>query len=335
MTIFGNTSLKINNVSYVHSSTVQDVASNYIFGILLIVIIPPGAVFNILVYLKNHRDSKSPSSIIYRCLAVSDFLVCTIRGLQQVAALLSPDQQLFYDKRSPSILTRIIAVITMASGICMMTVITLLATLRFISLVCPFWTRSHTSAIIRFSLLYIFLTVATSLGITIEYIAHPCAYFASVTQWVVPCKGEKSQLIVDIIFPIVSMLLTTLSSVMTAGFLLKTRISVRSSVTILLMSGGVILWVAMLLGVANILPISYSAMPLFLEKNQYEMYYVYYLIMCFFPILLAVYNSAVVVFRSSDIKEMVWRFVSRIRRHPGDVVSQVTGSTQVNLPNSR
>ena len=318
MTIFGDTTITINNITYTHNQTTWDTATNYIFGALLLLLIPLGVVFNMLLYIKNHIHSGTPSSVIYRCLAVSDFLVCTFRGVQQTVALFSPTQQRFYDNTTPSVITKVIALITMLSGICMMVVITLLSVLRLLSLVFPFWVRANTTQVKYFVISYIFVTVGVSTGIAAEYLFREHVYFASVTQWVVPFQGETAQYVIDVIIPIVCMSLTSLSSVLTIAYLVKTGTSARrkSSITILLMSTGLILWNLMLFVALSpkCLPIDHDSMPVFVN-NKYEVYYVYYLITCFFPLVLAVYNSFVVVIRSSEIREFVqitwcW-FVSR------------------------
>ena len=199
----------------------------------------------------------------------------------------------------------------MASGIIMMTVITLLSLMRLLSLVLPFWARANSTKLKYFVSAYILLTLGVSLGIAVHYLFRDKVYFSSVTQWVVPFKGEKSQFVIDVIIPIVCMSLTSLSSVLTVGYLIKTGTSTRrrGSITILLMSAGVILWNLMLFVALTPkgLPIDHDSMPVFLEEGRYEMYYVYYLITCFFPVVLAVYNSFVVVVRSSEIREYVLR----------------------------
>ena len=318
MTIFGDTTITINNITYIHNKTTWDAATNYTFGSLLLLLIPLGIVFNTLLYIKNHIHSGTPSSVIYRCLAVSDFLVCTFRGVQQTVALFSPTQQRFYDNTTPSVITKVIALITMLSGICMMVVITLLSVIRLLSLVFPFWVRANTSKVKYFVISYIFVTVGVSTGIAAEYLFRERVYFASVTQWVIPFQGETAQYVIDVIIPIVCMSLTSLSSVLTIAYLVKTGTSARrrSSITILLMSTGLILWNLMLFVALSpkCLPIDHDSMPIFVN-TKYEVYYVYYLITCFFPLVLAVYNSFVVVIRSSEIREFVqitWRwFVSR------------------------
>lgn len=311
MTIFGDTSVVLDHVTYTHNKTVWDNAANYTYGSLLIILIPLGVIFNYLVYMKNHIHSGTPSSVIYRCLAVSDLLVCTCRGLQQTTTLFSTTQQPFYDNTTPSVLTRVIALVTMTSGICMMTVITLLSMMRLLSLVMPFWARANSTKIKYFVITYILITLAVSIGISVQYLFRDKVYYSSVTQWVVPFTGETAQYIIDVIIPVVCMSLTSLSCFLTMGYLIKTGTSARrrSSITILLMSTGVILWNLMLFVALTPegLPIDHDGMLIFLKKGQYEMYYVYYMMTCFFPILLAVYNSFVVVMRSSEIREFVLR----------------------------
>jgi len=150
----------------------------------------------------------------------------------------------------------------------------------------------------------------------VQYLFRDKVYYSSVTQWVVPFTGETAQFIIDVIIPVVCMSLTSLSSLLTMGYLIKIGTSARrrSSVTILLMSAGVILW-NLMLSVALTpkgLPIDHDGMLIFLKKEQYEMYYVYYMMTCFFPVLLAVYNSFVVVVRSSEIREFVLRAWVRV-----------------------
>ena len=266
--------------------------------------------------MKNKIHSGTPSSVIYRCLAVSDLLVCTCRGLQQTSTLFPPTQQPFYDNTTPSVLTRVIALVTMTSGICMMTAITLLSMMRLLSLVMPFWARANSTKIKYFVIAYILITLAVSTGISVQYLFRDKVYYSSVTQWVVPFTGETAQFIIDVIIPMVCMSLTSLSSLLTMGYLIKTGTSARrrSSVTILLMSAGVVLWNLMLFVALTPkgLPIDHDGMLIFLKKEQYEMYYVYYMMTCFFPILLAVYNSFVVVVRSSEIREFVLRAWVRV-----------------------
>ena len=288
MTIFGDTSVTLANLTYTHTKTVWDDAANYTYGSLLVILIPIGVIFNSLVYKFYHTRSETPSSVIYRCLAVSDLLVCTCRGLQQANTLFSANQQPFFDNKTPSVLTRIIAFVTMTSGVCMMTEITLLSLLRLLALVQPIWAFVNSTRIKCFVTAYILVTFGVSTGISVQYLFRDKVYYSSVTQWIVPCKGEKLQFIIDVIIPVVCMSLTSLSSIFTVGYLIKTGTSSRrSSITILLMSAGVILWNIMLFVAftPQVLPIDRDDMLIFLKKEQYEMYYVYYLVTCFFPVV--------------------------------------------------
>jgi len=72
------------------------------------------------------------------------FQVCCVRSPQQLYALLSPTQQLFYDPNPPSLGTRLIALVTLADGMLMISVVSLLGVLRFLSIRFPFWFRIHT-----------------------------------------------------------------------------------------------------------------------------------------------------------------------------------------------
>ena len=276
MTIFGDTTITINNITYTHNQTTWDTATNYIFSALLLLLIPLGVLFNMVLFIENHIHSCIPSSVIYRCLAVSDFLVCTFRVVQQHVALFSPTQQRFYDNTTPSIITKVIALITMLSGICMMVVITLLSVIRLLSLVFPFWVRANTNKLQCFVTLGICGSLFLPAGIP------PLLLLSG--PWVVPFQGETAQYVIDVIIPIVCMSLTSLSSVLTIAYLVKTGTSARrkSSITILLMSTGLILWNLMLFVALSpkCLPFDHDSMPVFVN-NKYEVYPVYYLITCF------------------------------------------------------
>ena len=307
MTIFGNTSLEFDGKHLIHERTKGDAAANYIFGIVLIIIIPPGLILNLLVYIKNHLNPQTPASVMYRCLAVVDFLVCSIRGLQQVVALLSPVQQEFYDDSNPNILTKIIAVITLSSGVCMMTTVTLLSCIRLVYLACPFLSRQYTDEIKYVVIATVSGTAIVSLTIAIHYISHKNVYWMSVTQWIVPRHNERAKIIIDLIIPLVSMTITTIASIVTITYLVYTgdRTRRRGSLTVLLMSSALILWNVMLFGTAPLLPLTKDKMPKFLEEGKYEVYYIYYMVTCFFPIVLTVYNSLIIVCRSTEIKRMI------------------------------
>lgn len=311
MTIFGTTSVVIGNATYTHKGTVWDDVTNYTLGAILIALLPCGILFNGLVYLKNHLHPGTPSSLIYRCLAISDFLACTVRGVQQIVALVSPTQLLFYDTSTPTTMTQVVALVTMMSGISMMTVVTLLSGMRLLSLTAPFWAREHSTKLKWFVIVYILTTLGASTWIAVPYIFSKNVYFSSVTQWIVPFQAETSQFLIDVIIPVVSMTITSISSLLTVVYLVRSGATARrrSSITILLMSAGLIGWNLMLFVALSPkgLPIGYVDMAVYLEKGQYEMYYLYYLITCFFPLVLAVYNSFVVVIRSSEIRLFVSR----------------------------
>lgn len=333
MGIFGHTNLTLDQSTYLHSTSSQDQVTNYTLGLLLLLLLPLGVLCNLLVYFKNHLTSGTPSSWIYRCLAVVDGLCCVVRGGQQVGQLLSPGVVLFYDNTQQSVTVRVIAVVTIVCGICMNTVIAMLCILRLVTIVRPFWARSHTSHITTFCLTYISITSTFSTGVAIHYVFQPCSYFCSVTQWIVPCEMEVTQYIIDILIPLACTSITSLSCLLTIAYLLRSSSSVRrrSSVTVLYMSAGVILWNAMLFGTANskVLPIDKANMVKYIGQ-AYEVYYIYYLVTCYFPLLLAVYNSFVIVVRSADIRRMVRHGVRKtLERTTGLVQSASSNPTFV------
>ena len=280
MTIFGHAELSRDGSNYVHNTTVLDSLTNAVYGSLLIILIPIGLGFNCLVYAKNHMSSRTPSSVIYRCLAFFDLLICVFRGGQQVVTLLSPTQEPFYSHEVPSNWRLTVAVVTLCSGICLNTVIMLLTMVRFFTLVFPFDARIRADQITVFVLCYIGLTCVVSTGVGVHYFLHKCVYWSTVTQWIVPCASETTQYVIDVIIPLACTSLTTIFSLMTVAYLVVTSGGAhwRSSMTVLLMSLGMILWNVMLFVTSSLLPIDYEGMSVYLEEGEYWVYYYYYLV---------------------------------------------------------
>jgi len=152
------------------------------------------------------------------------------------------------------------------------------------------------------------------LVVGLQYLFAADVYWISVTQWVVPDKHPVMETVVDLAVPIGGVSVTILSSLLTVAYLMCSRSSarVRGSVTVLLMNFCLALWLLMLLVAGKYTPFGHDTMPQSIVTN-YEIYYFYYLMTCYMPLLLAAYNAVVIVTRSSATRQMVREWWVRAR----------------------
>ena len=180
-----------------------------------------------------------------------------------------------------------------------------------------------------FKVLLAILALLT-LGLNLDYFGFFGAevYWVSVLQWTVSDEPVHSATIstLNIYLPSTGLTLAVLSSAATVYCLVRrdessSRPRSRGTVTVIYMNLGLIIYLIALIFATFYLPFDRETMPKYLQSGRYEMYYGYYLVGSYLPLVLAVYNPLIVAIRCHGTKSLAAKWLvsileaSRICRH--------------------
>ena len=178
-----------------------------------------------------------------------------------------------------------------------------------------------------FKVLLAMLALLT-LGLNLDYFGFFGAevYWVSVLQWTVSDEPVHSATIsiLNIYLPCTGLTLAVLSSAATVYCLVRhdeSSTRSRGTVTVIYMNLGLIIYLIALIFATFYLPFDRETMPKYLQSGRYEVYYAYYLVGSYLPLILAVYNPLIVAVRCHGTKSLAAKWLvgfldaSRICRH--------------------
>ncbi|XP_063686219.1 uncharacterized protein LOC134819989 [Bolinopsis microptera] len=195
-----------------------------------------------------------------------------------------------------------------------MEVVSLLGLVRFIAVGFPLLYRHYTAYIkLVFTALLVSLTLII-LGLNLDYFGYFGAgvYWISVVQWLACSENSTPISTLNLYIPAAGLILAALTSTATVFCLVRSddrAAHSRGSVTVVLMNLGLIIYLALIFVATVYLPYGKDTMLRYLETEEYEVYYFYYFVGTYMPLLLAVYNPLVVATRCQGIKSMAAKWL--------------------------
>ena len=186
--------------------------------------------------------------------------------------------------------------------------------LRFIAIGFPLFYRQYTAYIkLVFTALLVLLTLII-LGLNLDYFGYFGAdvYWISVVQWVVSSENSIPISTLNLYIPTAGLILAVLTSTATVFCLVRSdnrAVHSRGSITVVLMNLGLIIYLARISVATVYLPYGKDTMLKYLKTGQYEVYYFYYFVGTYMPLLLAVYNPLVVATRGQGIKSLAAKWL--------------------------
>ena len=178
---------------------------------------------------------------------------------------------------------------------------------RFIALGFPLFYRQYTAYIkLVFTALLVSLTLII-LGLNLDYFGYFGAgvYWINEIQWVACSENSIPISTLNLYIPTAGLILAVLTSTATVFCLVRSdnrAVHSRVSVTVVLMNLGLIFYLVLLFAATQYLPFGTDTMLKYLKTGQYEVYYFYYFVGTYMPLLLAVYNPLVVAIRCQGIQ---------------------------------
>ncbi|XP_063685076.1 uncharacterized protein LOC134819200 [Bolinopsis microptera] len=311
MGVFGTVIVNsTNGTVFGHKGTLQDEVMNYSFGVCLVLLMPVGITCNLLVFRYNtvSSDSKTLSALFYRFLSALDLMICCFRTHHQIYALLRPEHETrFYVTTPISLPLRLVSLLILNYTMLVMEVVSLLGLVRFIAVGFPLLYRHYTAYVkLVFTALLVSLTLII-LGLNLDYFGYFGAgvYWINVIQWVVSSEDSAIISTLNLYIPGTGLILAALTSTATVFCLVRSddrAAHSRGSVTVMLMNLGLIIYLVLLFSATQYLPFGKDTMLKYLKTGQYEVYYFYYFVGTYMPLLLAVYNPLVVSMGCQGIK---------------------------------
>ena len=231
--------------------------------------------------------------------------MCLLKCPQQLHALLKPElSPLFRD--NVSLFQRFLSVFTVSETLIMGALISLLAVTRFLFLTLPMWSYLNKEKIKRAVLLYLLIVHIVPTAVSIK---HQLAevYWFGPCQWAMPQRDSSLMLLINLFFYLNLGTGVSFSLLTAAWIILRSRreergATVQSSVTIILMNAGLILYLSLWLVLDNDLPQTPQGhMGRYIE-TKYYVYYFYYMISTLCPMFLAAYNPLIICVRCSDLR---------------------------------
>ena len=192
--------------------------------------------------------------------------------------------------------------------------ISLLAVTRFLFLTLPIWSYVHKTSIKRAVISYILLVHLVTTAVFIKNLT-AAAFWFGPCQWAIPQGHIFLDWWINFVFYL-NLGAGVLFSLLTAGWIVfKSRENEgsqamnQSSVTIIFMNAGLVLFLSLWMFLDRDLPQSPQDHMARYVNARYNMYYIYYLISTLLPMVLAAYNPLVICVRCSDLRVRVWKKV--------------------------
>ena len=177
-----------------------------------------------------------------------------------------------------------------------------------------FYYRRYTGHIkLVFTVILVSLTLLI-LGLNLDYFGYfgRDVYFITVIQWTVSSENSATISILNIYIPFPGLVLAVVTSIATVLCLVTSderSTHYRSCVTVILMNLGLIFYLVLLFVATFKLPFGYDSMLEYLQSGRYEVYYFYYFVGTYMPLLLAVYNPLVVATRCQGTRSLAAKWL--------------------------
>ena len=174
--------------------------------------------------------------------------------------------------------------------------------------------RQHTAHIkLAFTVLIIAVALLT-LGLNLNYFGYfgGDVYWISVVQWLVNNNNVDISKVLNIYIPCSGLVLVVLTSTATVVCLVLSddrSTHIKSCVTVILMNLGLIFYLVLLFVATFKLPFGHDSMLEYLQSGRYEVYYFYYFVGTYMPLLLAVYNPLVVATRCQGTRSLAAKWL--------------------------
>lgn len=166
-----------------------------------------------------------------------------------------------------------------------------------------------------FKVLLTLLTVV-NLGLNLDYFGFFGAgvYWVSVLQWTVCWEPVHPATIsiLNIYLPCTGLVIAVVSSAATVYCLVRSEnrsTRRQGTVTVVFMNLGLIIYLMALIFANFYLPFDRETMHKYLGPGRYEVYYAYYIIGSFLPLVLAVYNPLIIAVRSHATKSLAAKWL--------------------------
>ena len=174
--------------------------------------------------------------------------------------------------------------------------------------------RQHTAHIkLAFTVLIIVVALLT-LGLNLNYFGYfgGDLYWISVAQWLVNTNRVDISKVLNIYTPCSGLVLAVVTSTATVVCLVTSddrSAHIKNCVTVILMNLGLIFYLVLLFVATFKLPFGYDSMLEYLQSGRYEVYYFYYFVGTYMPLLLAVYNPLVVATRCQGTRSLAAKWL--------------------------
>ena len=186
---------------------------------------------------------------------------------------------------------------------------------RFVALGFTMFYRQHTAHIKQAFTVLIIAVALLTLGLNLNYFGYfgGDLYWISVVQRLVNTNSVDISKVLNIYIPCSGLVLVVVTSTATVVCLVRSddrSAHIKSSITVILMNLGLIFYLILLLVVTFIkLPFGHDSMLEYLQSGRYEVYYFYYFVGTYMPLLLAVYNPLVVATRCQGTRSLAAKWL--------------------------
>ena len=300
----------------------MDEFANILFGILILICMPIGGFCNSIVLYYNLKISRNTPSLLYGFIAGFDLLTVLIRSPLQVWELLKPETVPIL-RKVPTVYEEVISVFYLSTNQIIGFLISLLAIVRFVAIIAPFWSAFNLNKIRRFLFCLIIVFIMLQILVLAKNVSGMDSYWLTPCQWCVPKYRVYLGWLINAQFYAFLTIASVFSMFTIIFFLFQyfvrsqrrdssptsyNQAQLKSCYTIFLMNFGTLLWLGIWAAVDHLLPQSYDQ---FTEFNRpYAIYYLYYVMTTLFPILLSTYNSLILCLRSSDMRRLTGTLIS-------------------------